>query len=215
MTSELRYTLLTDGASDEAFVPMLTWMLRQQNVQCPIQSDWADLRRLPSPPKKLSQRIVRAIDLYPCHLLFIHRDSEKVSYDDRKKEIETAINTVKKRTNIPPSVCVIPIRMQEAWLLFDENAIRRASGNPNGHTSLVLPKMSKIEELPNPKEILHSLIKEASGINEHRQKKLNFGMITRRVAEFVDDFSPLRALSAFARLENELTQIVNKQGWNL
>ncbi len=33
--SELRYTLLADGSSDRALLPMLTWALRQQGVHMP------------------------------------------------------------------------------------------------------------------------------------------------------------------------------------
>jgi hypothetical protein len=214
MKTELRYTLLTDGPSDEALLPLLTWLLRQKNIQQPIQSEWADLRRLPNPPKKLPQRIEKTLDLYPCELLFIHRDAEKIPFEDRKKEIENAIKKMPNKSKVPPSVCVIPVRMQEAWLLFDENAIRKASGNPHGQNILKLPRLVQLEQLSNPKDVLHNLIREASGLNAHRQKKLNLGVITRRVAEFVMDYSPLRNLSAFSDLENELGQVVNSQGWN-
>jgi hypothetical protein len=215
MKNELRYTLLTDGPSDEALLPLLTWLLRQKNIQQPIQSEWADLRRLPNPPKKLSQRIEKTLDLYPCELLFIHRDAEKIPFEDRKKEIENAIKKMPNKGKVPPSVCVIPVRMQEAWLLFDENAIRKASGNPHGQNTLRLPRLVQLEQLSNPKDVLHNLIREASGLNAHRQKKLNLGVITRRVAEFVIDYSPLRNLSAFSDLENEIGQVVNSQGWNV
>ncbi len=52
--NEFTYTLITDGSSDRALEPILTWLLRQflkENVA--IQSEWADLRRVPNPPKKL------------------------------------------------------------------------------------------------------------------------------------------------------------------
>jgi hypothetical protein len=214
MPNELRYTLLPDGPSDEALLPILTWLLRKQDIQQPIQSECADLRRLPNPPKELSQRIEKALDLYPCELLFIHRDAEKEPFENRKREIENAINKVAKKGQIPPSVCVVPVRMQEAWLLFDENAIRKASGNRNGRNTLNLPRLAQLEQLPNPKDVLHNSIREASGLNAHRQKKLNLGVITRRVAEFVTDYSPLRNLSAFAQLEADINQVVKIQGWN-
>lgn len=33
---ELRYTLLSDGPSDQALIPILTWVLVQHGVQCAI-----------------------------------------------------------------------------------------------------------------------------------------------------------------------------------
>ena len=214
MKNELLYTVLTDGPSDEALLPILTWLLREQNIQCAIQAEWADLRRIPNPPQELPERIEKALDLYPCDLLFIHRDAEKSPYENRKREIETAIRNVTEKGVIPPSVCVIPIRMLEAWLLFEEDAIRKASGNPNGRDSLNLPRLSQLERLPDPKEVLHNLIKIASGRNVHRQKKLNLGLITRRIAGLINDYSPLRKLSAFSCLETELNQVVDSQAWN-
>ena len=122
---ELRYTLVSDGSSDRALLPILTWLLDEHRVRCPIQAEWADLRRLPSPPKNLAPRIEKSLELYPCDLLFVHRDAENRSYDQRRAEIDGVLATI-GLTN-PPSVCVVPVRMLEAWLLFDEAALRRAS----------------------------------------------------------------------------------------
>jgi len=213
--NELRYTLISDGSSDQALLPILTWLLRQQNVNCPIQPDWADLRRLPKPAKKLVERLERAIELYPCELLFVHRDAERIPCEERKREILTVVERVSKKVNIPPALCVVPVRMQEAWLLFDGIAIRKAAGNPRGRDDLRLPPLRQLEDLPNPKEILHDLIREASGLNVHRQKKLHVNAIARRVAEFSSDFSLLRRLPAFLALEDDLGKIVQEQRWNL
>ena len=43
---QLRYTLMADGSSDRALLPILTWLLRQSCGQIPIQPEFADLRRL-------------------------------------------------------------------------------------------------------------------------------------------------------------------------
>ncbi len=58
-------------------MPILTWLLRENGVICPIQSLWADLYRLPKKPPLMSREEFQAIlDLYPCDLLFVHRDSD-------------------------------------------------------------------------------------------------------------------------------------------
>lgn len=51
-------------------------------------------------------------------------------------------------------VAAVPVRMIEAWLLFDESAIRLAAGNPNGTTPLGLPGMPRAESVPDPKLLL-------------------------------------------------------------
>ena len=117
---ELTYTLLADGSSDQALMPILTWLLRAQGLKRAIQPEWADLRYLPRPPRRLPARIDRALELYPCDLLFVHRDAEATSPAVRSVEILSAIETIiQQQVSVPPYVCVVPVRMQEAWLLFD------------------------------------------------------------------------------------------------
>ena len=55
-------------------------------------------------------------------------------------------------------ICVIPVRMTEAWLLIDEKAIRIAAGNRNGTEILEIPKLHELESLPDPKKLLYELI---------------------------------------------------------
>ena len=134
---ELRYTLVSDGSSDRALLPILSWLLDAHGVHYPIQADWADLRRLPDPPKNLASRIEKSLELYPCDLLFVHRDAENCTLARRKAEISEILTAMSLAR--PPAVCVVPVRMLEAWLLFDEAALRRASGNPNGRTPPATP----------------------------------------------------------------------------
>jgi len=203
----LDFTLLTDGSSDAVLIQPLTWMLHQ-HLSFAINGTWADLRRLPSPPKPLRDRIVRALDLYPCDLLFIHRDAEGEALDRRVAEIRTAV------AELPDLlVPVVPVRMQEAWLLIDEPALRHAAGNPNGVVSLDMPAIDRLEEIPNPKQVLHDLLLEASELTGRRRKKLNPGLLAMRLGELIEDFSPLRLLTAFQHTETEtLTALQNGLG---
>ena len=212
---ELHYTLLSDGSSDQALIPILTWVLRQHNVSCAIQSQWADPRWLPRRQQKLklSDRIDLSLRLYPCDLLFVHRDAEREPHQVRVKEIRRAIET-STISELPPAVCVVPVRMQEAWLLFDEVALRGAAGNPNGQQPLSLPPVTKLEQLPDPKSDLYEFLREASGLQGRRRRRFPVSTIARRVAEFINDFAPLRTLPAFSALEVDVESIVRAKGWN-
>jgi hypothetical protein len=145
--------------------------------------------------------------------LFIHRDSDRAAREDRLAEIQRAVDEVLDTIIMPPVICVIPIRMQEAWLLFDEMAIRYAAGNRNGHIPLSLPPLNQLESLPDPKKELHDLLKLASGLNKRRQNRFRASRHARRVSEFIDDFSILRALSAFVALEQDIKDIIEQNGW--
>ena len=208
---ELRYTLVSDGSSDRSLLPILTWLLDSHGVRCPIQPEWADLRRLPNPPKDLASRIQKGIELYPCDLLFVHRDAEGSSFAERKAEIEAAVTAMS--LDRPPAVCVVPVRMMEAWLLFDEEALRRASGNPNGRMPLQLPSPGNLEEVHDPKMRLHELLREASGLAGRRRRNLRVGTCAAQVTGFIDDFVPLRTLPAFRALELDILETISANHW--
>lgn len=211
--NELHYTLLCDGPADKALMPILTWLLQQYLSDRAIQPRWADLRRLPRPPKELHKRIQAGLDLYPCDLLFVHRDAEGESLEGRLTEIGEAVAEAGVDKEIPPSIGVVPVRMTEAWLLFDATAIREASGNPNGTVSLDLPKLVTIENLSNPKEKLHSLMREATELGTHRRRRFNVDNAILRIPEYAQDFSPLRRLPAFSSLDSRLRATVERQKW--
>ena len=75
--NSLRFTLFTDGPTDEVLLHPLRWLLINNGVVRSIEAAWADLRTLPTPPTQLVDKIRAAIDLYPCDLIFVHRDAER------------------------------------------------------------------------------------------------------------------------------------------
>jgi hypothetical protein len=210
----LRFTLVADGPTDAVLLHPLRWLLIASGIARPIECIWADLRQLPKYPSGLENKIAEAIDLYPCDLIFIHRDAEREPRANRVDEIKRAIRLASADLfNNRPYVCVVPVRMSESWLLFDEMGIRRASGNPSGTERLELPSMHRIEELPDPKAILHDLLRKATELPARRLKKFSPEKACYRLAELIDDFSPLRRLPAFQTLEQELGEIVRSSDW--
>jgi hypothetical protein len=209
---ELRYTLLGEGPSDRALLHLIHWLLRQHAARLALQAAWADLRRAPARPRGLAEKIGLGVQLYPCDLLFVHRDADHEPRTKRVQEIHLAVSEVSKRLSVPPFVCVVPVRMLEAWLLFDEEALRAASGNPNGRVALNLPQLHQLESLTDPKTTLGTLFREASGLSGHRRKRVRVS--PERVAALTDDYAPLRALTAFRAFEDEVQQICQARGWS-
>jgi hypothetical protein len=209
--SEVRYVLLGDGRSDRALMPILTWLLRLHFPDTALQGDWADLTRLRQPPKKLEDRIRTSLDLYPCDLLFVHRDAEKESYEQRLAEIRDALAKAALPQKLP-TIGVIPVRMTEAWLLIHEGALRRAAGNPNGKETLPMPAISDLETLIDPKATLYQLLEQASGLSGRRRKEFRSGDRVHRLAALIEDFSPLHHLAAFQRLEQEVHRLATHFG---
>ncbi len=207
----LNITLVTEGTSDIALIPHIRWLLRQNGITNPIEFTWADLRHLPRniEIKGLSKKISLAIELYPCNILFVHRDSDNRPVEERETEILNAIENL-EGTKPDYFVCVIPVKETEAWLLFDENAIRRAAGNRYGNELLELPKLKDLENLADPKQLLNDKLKIASGRKGRRLAKFNVGHSVTLISEYIEDFTPLRNLSAFNRLETKIKEMISK-----
>ena len=209
----LNCTLLTDGSSDVALLPILEWALRQQAGELAVQCQWADLRRLQLRPRTLGDRIAKAVDLYPCHMLFVHRDAEGQHPERRYEEIRTAVQVAGTQGFNVPYVCVVPVRMQEAWLLLDSVAIRHAAGNPNGTVRLNLPTPQRLEAHPDPKLVLYESLKAASEFRGRRLKRFRTEQCAPSVSRYMTDFRSLRVLPAFVRMEADIRTVID--GLNL
>jgi hypothetical protein len=201
---DLEYILLTDGTSDRMLLPILDWLLSQHNIN--PQGQRADFSCVPSPPRSLSEKITQAwnISNERCKLLFIHRDAEREGREKRLNEIELALQSISEQQS--QSIPVIPVRMSEAWLLFDEPSIRQAAGNPNGTIPLSLPSHARVESLPDPKDQLCQLLRQACGLSGRRLEKFKASERQKiiNLAELIQDFSPLRQLTAFQSLEADI-----------
>jgi len=205
----LVFTLLSDGSSDRALIPVLRWLLLQSTAR-EFSIQWADLRSLRPAPKLLSERIRQALALYPCDLLFIHRDAEGEEREVRVAEIRNHLAAAGRHQT---AVCVVPVRMQEAWLLIDEAALRSAADNPRGRMPLEMPLLRKLEEVPDPKQLLWSLLSTASGLRSGRLRRFGPAPRIHRLADLIDDFSPLRQLPAFQALEEDLSRLLAERYW--
>ncbi len=200
---EIKYTLVCDGPTDKALLPILTWLLRQHLPEHAIQPNWLDIRELNAPPRSLHEKIRKGLELYPCDLMFVHRDAERENVEARTEEINNSLAQLPEYGSIPFAL-VIPVRMTEAWLLFDQQAIREAAGNPNGNQPLASIELRRVEDLPDPKDVLKVQLRTACGLHGRRLKQFNESRAMARVAALVSDFAVLRNLSAFQHLEEQV-----------
>lgn len=203
MDRQLVCTLVTDGTSDKMLLQPLMWLLQQHLPDWQIEINYADLSRIPA-KAKLATRLRGAVDLFPCDVLFIHRDAEKMTYAERIQEISAAYAASGLAV---PYIEVVPVRMTEAWMMHDEEAIRVAADNPNGKVVLHLPNHTQLHKLTNPKADLEKILTDASELNKRRLKKFKPRQRMHRLSELIEDFSPLRAQDSFWRLEQKILEL--------
>ena len=195
-------TLVTDGSSDRLLKPLIE-LLFDDHTDLPYQVNCAE--GLPPVADGLKSRIESALDLFPCDFLFVHRDDEGIGIASRQQEIENSWPAGAQTTVL---ICVIPVRMTEAWLVTNAKPIRLAVGNPNGTVVLDLPAAKDIESSPDPKEILFTALKTASELNARRKARFNPHKFRHRVSELIDDLAPIRQLASFKHLEAQVKKHV-------
>lgn len=211
MAPPLRYTLVFDGTSDRALLLVIDWVLRASPALAgrSLEQHWTDPATF-GIERGLSARIDATIRLVQPDVLFVHRDAEasdRQTTSHRQEEIRHGMVG-----HAVPYVPIIPVRMMEAWLLFDESALRRAAGNPNGTVRLDLPRLRDLESCPDPKTVLDRLLErasESSGRRLHRFQR-DLAWCRGRVAELIDDFSPLNRLPAFQRFVEATNEVVEQ-----
>lgn len=201
---ELVYTLVGEGSSDIRLMRPIEWAIAEASDR-PFRGQWADRRTLDATTRGLPARLAAALAQFPCDVLFVHRDSDDRDHSSRVVEIDAAITAIGGARYVK----VIPVRMQEAWFLFDEMAIRTGVGRPSGREDLDLPPLGNLEALADPKALLREAIKVASERSGRRWRKYSPGEAATRVAELITDYSPLRVLPAFRRLEEDIAEALS------
>lgn len=207
----LRHTLVCEGTTDANLLPIIDWCLKQANSDLVPEGKRAEFWRLPERPKSLVGQMARAIELYPCDVLFVHRDADRETPEKRAAQIREAYSELGMKGVKLPAVAVIPVRMLEAWLCFDEMAIRKAAGNPAGKSPLGLLPLKKMESRPMPKNDLANALRTASEFTGRRLKKFDEQRAFWRIVDHIDDFSPLRELPAFQAFEAAVRELSEKE----
>lgn len=210
MSITIKYALVTDGSSDKTLMNIIKWLIDDLYPQVAFEGSFADFRKIKNPPPNgnVDARIKKTIEYFPCDVIFYHRDAETSNKDiltTRKEEILGQISGEYANKVI----CVVPIKMMENWLLIDKEAIKKGAGNRNYSNNFELPELKRLESIADPKNILHSLIKEVSCNKGRRLKNFNVHQAVHIVSENIVNFKPLRNLSAFKYFEEETKRVMD------
>jgi hypothetical protein len=203
MSNTLGFALIADGSSDRALFPIIRWTIRLLLPRVSLFERGFVARG----GRPLVPTIREAIEEFSPDVLFVHRDAERSTLEDRRMEVPTSPG---------PIVRVVPVRMMEAWLLIDEPALRVAAGNPNATSSLDLPRADELESIPDPKARIGELLLRASGLHSPRRlKRLRRDIAHRvqRLSQLIRDFTPLLRLSAFSAFRAELEAVLSAGPW--
>jgi hypothetical protein len=196
----LEATLLTDGSSDRMLAPLVEAVLE---IYCP--RPFVVRHALGVPAGELRPRVMAALERYPCELLFVHRDAEAQTVEQREREVASALEHIPRAAGLL-RVLIVPVRMTEAWLLVDESAIRAAAGNPNGQVRLNLPTPNRVESV-DAKDVLKTALEAATELGARRRRRFDFAVARQRVADCLSDYALLRKLPSFRHFEEQVRSL--------
>lgn len=207
----MKYTLIGDGSSDKALIPVINWLLNDLFPELPVSGTFAEFRHLKYPPSKkdVKAQVKYASYYYPFDILIYHRDAEDRSEDIIAIRKEEVLGELDDEILLEKMVCVVPVVMTETWLLIDRTAIKKAAGNRNFAGELALPAIQTLELKSNPKMMLHELLRTARDTKKRDLAKFNVYQAVHLVAEYTTDFSALRQLRSFKEFEKDLKQSID------
>lgn len=200
----MRGLFVAEGTSDGPLAEIVQGLFVPH--ECDVQLTPVDFERL---TERVSQDIdskVRAglTLMGSVDLVVIHRDADNAGWEARRQEIITAVAELS--CGVVP---VIPVRMTEAWLLLDEQAIRTVAGNPKGTTQLELPSAGELERRADPKAILAEALLIAADESGRRRERVKrrFNQHRRQLLERLDPNGPVVQLPSWQRLLDEVARV--------
>ena len=153
--------------------------------------------------RRLVDKIRNGLGMAPDYdLVFVHRDADRAGTDARYREIATA---VEEAGYDGQWVGIVPVRMTEAWLILQEEAIRNAVQKPHRRTDLNLPTPAATERIPDPKAALDTALLNASGERGRRRRALHrlLPNLRNRLLENLPVGGPLEQVPSWARFRDD------------
>ncbi|MEU2093265.1 hypothetical protein [Nocardia beijingensis] len=192
-----------EGTSDLPLAEIIETLFIDRGIDVRLSKpDYALLGKV---AKDVASRVEAGLRLLggPIDLVVVHRDADNAGFEERRNEIAYAVRSVNETVKTMP---VIPVRMTEAWLLLDEDAIRRVAGNPRGKKNLNLPPVRRIESVPDPKQLLQQCILTAADCTGRRREQVakRFHEHRRQLLRSIDSTGPITNLPSWQQLVKDI-----------
>ncbi len=201
---------LAEGSSDAPLGDLVQALLLARGVNVSLTRPDFDLLE-DRVPRDLGSRMIAARTLMrdDVDVVVIHRDADNVGAEARRGEMVAALD---RACSGAPLIPVIPVRMTEAWLLLDEQAIRRVSGNPSGRSDLALPKTLEVERFADPKAKLRECLLTAADVTGRRRERLDrrFDSNRRQLLERLEPEGPVMQLTSWQALLRDVENVAQR-----
>jgi hypothetical protein len=149
-----------------------------------------------------------------CHALLVHNDADRLEYNEAKRQrFEPGLQLVR---TCGGEVCqhlvpVIPVRMIEAWMLADSNALKNVLGTNLDQQTLGLPRRAAlVETIADPKYRLNEIIRKINAAaGSRRRQPINLNAKLEPLARQVD-LNRLFEVPSYRAFVNDLTKTLEQ-----
>lgn len=206
----VRAVFVADGPSDLPLAQHLERLCGESGVE--VQVTPVDPRDLKGTSRTVEGRLRFLLDQgADPDIVFVHRDAEAQHPTTRATEVRVgaAAAGIDENRVVP----VVPIRMTEAWLIIDEQEIRRVAGRPGGSNDLGLPSVSAVESVADPKKLLASALLAAGqpvGKRRRAQFERDFGRHRALLLQRLDVAGPINGLNAWQQLKEDVAGVLSR-----
>ena len=210
--------LFAEGSTDDQFLGIIAQrtaehILNQHSTEIVDVLDPQPVRRR-SASKRAEQILHAAQDVHGYHLLLVHADADAPTQDGARSErIEPGVQRVEQAINQGEHVCdtlvpVIPIRMTEAWMLADPDALINIIGTRSSPADLgVSHRPHEVERISDPKSKLQNALNVSRSPRRRRPPKI--GALYEPLARMLS-LDRLAQVPAYGQFQTDLTQALRE-----
>ena len=218
----LGLALFAEGPTDHRFLGSvlnrLCTEICQSHGRAPVDiGEVLELHSLPgSQQQSRAERISAAAReaATAWHILFIHADADADAKAARQQRVQPAMDKLMATGEFSAHdiVAVIPVRMTDAWMLADPDALRKALHLVE-NLDLELPTRTReLERLTEPKAQLQQITRRSSTRKRQRRRRDPLDSLPRQLGNSIS-LDCLRRLPAFQIMERELRQSLAHLGY--
>lgn len=206
---KIRFLLVAEGSSDENLIAHIETLL----INCGAKEASGTMPDLTIFREKIGRSIKDKVDasikLEPnVDVIFVHRDADNAGIEAREIEIINQTEHIKEKYTIIP---MIPTKEMEAWLLLDEEQIKRAAENIHYAHPIKLPKPNTVEHINNPKQHLEDILVKISELNGRKLEKFKKQFPQKRalLAQNLDPEGPVCFVPSHAKLRQHIREYLD------
>ena len=212
--NSVTFGLYAEGRTDERFLPIL---IRRASENVLIQYDRSNIEAIEpilikvqydSYPDRADRIRAAAQEACGYHALIIHADADDLDYQQAYNErFKPGLERVRVEQNVCRELIpIIPVRMIEAWMLADIEALEKVLDTAINPRSLQLKKTHQVEKYQDPKSTLESIIQSVFP-NKQKQWSRIKGLLYAELAPLIR-LSCLKQVPAYKEFEQELSRVL-------